>query len=99
MTEDLVEYETSHGVDVNYKKFSVVLASEDNIGFGVLNAFTAFSEIYVEDLWIDKTCRGQGYGRKLLEKLENHFKGKGFNNINLVTSAFTCSRFLQKMWF
>ena len=99
MRADLVEYETSHGIDVNYKKFAVVLTKEDNIAFGILNAFTAFSEIYVEDLWVDKTYRGQGYGRKLLEELENHFKGKGFNNINLVTSAFNAPDFYKKCGF
>jgi ribosomal protein S18 acetylase RimI-like enzyme len=99
MTKGFVEYETSHGIDVNYKKFAVVLTNEDNIAFAILNAFTAFSEVYIEDLWVDKAYRGQGYGRKLLEELENRFKGKGFNNINLVTSAFNSPEFYKKCGF
>ncbi len=88
MRKDLVEYECSHGIDVNYKKFALVLKDESENVLGVLNAFTAFSEIYVDDMWVDSSCRGKGYGRKLLQELENHFEGKGFNNINLVTSTF-----------
>jgi ribosomal protein S18 acetylase RimI-like enzyme len=99
MRKGFVEYETSHGIDVNYRKFSVVLTNEDNIAFGILNAFTAFSEVYIEDLWVDKACRGQGYGHKLLQELENRFKGKGFNNINLVTSAFNSPEFYKKCGF
>ena len=50
MTKDLVAYESAHEIDVNYKKFSVVLKDDNGIVFGVVNAFTAFAEIYVDDL-------------------------------------------------
>jgi len=99
MRKDLVEYESSHGIDVNYKKFALVLKDESGNVLGVLNAFTAFSEVYVDDMWVDSSCRGKGYGRKLLRELEDHFEGKGFNNINLVTSAFNAPEFYKKCGF
>lgn len=99
MRHDLVAYEASHGIDVNYKPFALVLIDEKKEAIGVLNAFTAFSEIYIDDIWVDKTCRGKGYGKKLIKELENHFKGKGFNNINLVTSAFQAPDFYKKCGF
>lgn len=43
--------------------------------------------------------RGKGYGRKLLQALEEHFKGKGFNNMNLVNSAFKAPEFYKKCGF
>jgi len=88
-----------YGIDVNYKKFAVVLTDDDGNPFGVLNAFTAFSEVYIDDLWVDKSHRGKGYGRKLLQELEDRLKGKGFNNINLVTSAFQAPEFYKKCGF
>lgn len=99
MRKDLVDYESSHGIDVNYKRFSVILSNKDGDTIGILNAFTAFAEIYIDDLWVEKSHRGKGYGRKLLQELENHFKGKGFNNINLVTSAFQAPEFYKKSGF
>ncbi|HEX4046090.1 MAG TPA: GNAT family N-acetyltransferase [Gammaproteobacteria bacterium] len=99
MQEDLVEYESSHGIDVNYKKFAVVLTDESGDAFGVVNAFTAFSEVYVDDMWVHSSYRGKGYGRKLLQVLEDHFEGKGFNNINLVTNAFNAPEFYKKCGF
>jgi len=99
MSKDLITYESGHGIDVNYKPFSMVLSDDQDNTIGVLNAFTAFAEIYVDDLWVDSLYRGQGYGRKLLQALEDHFKGKGFNNINLVTSAFQAPDFYQKCGF
>jgi ribosomal protein S18 acetylase RimI-like enzyme len=50
-------------------------------------------------MWVDSAHRRKGYGRKLLEELENHFEGKGFNNINLVTSAFSAPGFYMKCGF
>ncbi|MDP3269638.1 GNAT family N-acetyltransferase [Legionella rowbothamii] len=99
MTDGFITYETSHGIDVNYKRFSVILSKENNIVCGVINAFTAFAEIYVDDIWVDSAYRGRGYGKKLLQTLEDHFKGQGFNNINLVTSAFQAPDFYKKCGF
>jgi GNAT superfamily N-acetyltransferase len=96
MHQGFVEYENSNGIDVNYRKFSIILKNEDDETIGVINAFTAFAEVYIDDIWVDKLYRGKGYGRKLLNALEQKFKGKGFNNINLVTSAFQAPEFYQK---
>lgn len=99
MREGFVQYESSHGIDVNYKQFALVLSDNENNAIGVLNAFTAFAEIYIQDMWVDSRHRRKGYGRKLLRELENHFKGKGFNNINLVTNAFNAPDFYKKCGF
>jgi ribosomal protein S18 acetylase RimI-like enzyme len=99
MRKDLVDYESSHGIDVNYKKFALILKDKEDNTLGVINAFTAFAEIYVDDMWVNSPYRGKGYGRKLLQELENHFRGKGFNNINLVTNAFNAPGFYEKCGF
>jgi len=96
MRNSYVEYETSHGIDVNYKPFNLVLYDDKNHTIGCLSAYTAFAEIYVDDLWVDSAYRHKGYGTKLLQELENHFEGKGFNNINLVTSNFQAPEFYKK---
>jgi predicted acetyltransferase/N-acetylglutamate synthase-like GNAT family acetyltransferase len=99
MTRGFIDYESSHGIDVNYKRFSLILENSNKQLLGVLNAFTAFAEIYIDDLWVDKTYRGMGYGTLLVQSLENQFKGQGFNNINLVTSAFQAPDFYKKCGF
>lgn len=99
MEKNFVEYENSHGIDVNYKKFSIILKDAVGHTIGAINAYTAFAEIYVDDIWVDKPFRNRGYGKKLLQELENHFKGQGFNNINLVTSAFQAPEFYKKCGF
>src|SRR5689334_12802873 len=80
MRKDLIRYESSHGVDVNYRYFSLILTDENGEEIGVLNAYTAFAEIHIDDLWVDAAHRGKGYGKKLIQTLEDHFRNKGFNN-------------------
>ena len=99
MRDDLIEYESAHGIDVNFKRFALVLTNNAGKVLGVLNGFTAFSEIYIDDMWVHKSQRGLGYGRELIEGLEKHFEGKGFNNMNLVTSAFQAPDFYKKCGF
>lgn len=96
MQDDLKSYEARHGVDVNYRRFSLVMKNEHHQTIGVIQAYTAFAEIYVDDIWVDSQYRHQGYGRQMLMALEDHFTGQGFNNINLCTSAFQAPEFYKK---
>ena len=99
MRDDLIAYEASHGIDVNYKQFALVMRNDAGQIIGVLSAYTAFSEIYIDDIWVDSSHRHQGHGRALISELESMFEGKGFNNINLVTSAFQAPVFYEKCGF
>jgi predicted acetyltransferase len=99
MSQGLIAYERDYGIDVNYQSFSIVLLNEHQVVCGILNAYTAFAEVYVDDIWVDSIHRGQGYGKKLMQALEERFSGKGFNNINLVTSAFQAPGFYKKCGF
>jgi predicted ester cyclase/N-acetylglutamate synthase-like GNAT family acetyltransferase len=99
MDKGFQEYESTQGIDVNYKKFSLILRDGHGNALGVLSAYTVFAEIYVDHLWVHKSIRDKGHGRKLLQALEDHFKGKGFNNINLVTNAFQAPEFYTKCGF
>lgn len=99
MRRDLEKYENRHGIDVNYKQFALVLTDKYDNAIGILNAFTAFAEISVCYLWVDISHRRKGYGRQLLQFLEDHFKDKGFNNINLINSQFQAPEFYKKYGF
>ena len=81
MRKGFIEYETDHGIELNHKRFSFLLTDKSGEVVGVLNGYTVFAEVYIDDLWVDKLHRGKGYGKKLLQKLENHFQGKGFNRV------------------
>ena len=76
--EDLAEswyekYENSKGVSCEFKKFHI-LAEENNETVGILIGYTAFSEIYIDDLVVAEKFRKRGIARKLLQNLEEHFE-------------------------
>ncbi|MBS0287495.1 MAG: GNAT family N-acetyltransferase [Proteobacteria bacterium] len=96
MEKGLEEYSVNHGIDVNYQPFAFVLFDKQDEVIGVLDAFSSYSSIHIRDIWIDKAHRGNGYGRKLITELENHFKEKGLNNINLITCAYQAPDFYRK---
>ena len=99
MEKGLLEYENSHGINVDYKPFAFVLFNEKNEVIGVLDAFSSYSSIHIRDLWVDKTYRGKGCGKKLIVELENHFKDKDFHNINTVSCAFQAPDFYKRCGF
>lgn len=99
MSYDLALYEQGHGINVGYKPFSIILSDDHEEAMGVLKAYTAFAEIYIEDLWVDSKHRRKGYGKALIQELEKIFEGKGFNNINLCTSDFQAPAFYEKCGF
>ncbi|MCS6097797.1 GNAT family N-acetyltransferase [Shewanella baltica] len=96
MTAGHEKYEHENGIEINYKNFAFTLSDQNGEIFGILNAYTAYSEIYIEDLWVNESLRRMGHGKQLVQALENHFKGKGYNNINLVTNEFQSPDFYKK---
>ncbi len=99
MERGLKEYETSHGINVDYKPFALELLIQDNETIGVLEAFSSYSSIHINDLWVDAANRGKGYGKLLIAELERLYKNKGFDNINTVTCAFQAPDFYRKCGF
>ena len=89
-------YEQAHSIDINFRRFALLLHDDQGVLLGALQAYTAYAEIYVEDLWVAAEIRRCGYGRLLLQRLEHEFTGKGYHNINLVTNAFQAPDFYVK---
>ncbi len=99
MGQGINEYAASHGIKIDWKPFALMLFNETNEAIGVLEAFSSYSSIYINELWVDKLHRGKGYGKQLIAELEKRFTGKGFNNINTVTCAFQAPGFYKKCGF
>lgn len=89
-------YEQGHGIDIKFTRFALLLHNDHGTLCGALQAYTAYAEIYVEDLWVAEAYRRRGYGRQLLTRLEQEFAGTGYHNINLVTNAFQSPDFYAK---
>ena len=97
--EEFVNYESQNGVVCNYKKFTFVIRNDEALIVGALDGYTAFAEIYVDDLWVDEDYRRQGYGAHLINELEEHYTNQGYNNINLCANGFAALEFYKKCGF
>ncbi len=98
MEKELISYEISHGIDINYKCFSLLLEENDQV-IRLLNGYSAFTEIYIDDMWIEEDKSGCSFGTKLLHEVDKIFCSQGFNNINLVTNKFRAPKFYEKCGF
>lgn len=96
MDAGLTKYELERGIQINYKKFAFLLVDEAGQVFGVLNAYSAYLDVYVDDLWVDETQRGRGYGRQLLQAVEELARKMGCSNVNLVTNEFQAPGFYPR---
>lgn len=95
-----IQDEASQGIVCNYKPLTIAMKEADTGKFiAALTAYTAFAEVYVDDIWVHPDNRKLGLGRKLLQALEDTFAGKGYDNINLVTSQFQAPNFYKSCGF
>ena len=92
------KFATKNGVVCNYKSFAFV-AKEDNKIIGIITGNSYYKEIHISDLIILEEYRNKHIGRKLIGTVENFYKSKGFENINLTTYAFQAPDFYKKCGF
>lgn len=90
----LTEYDKENEVEYNLKKFSFI-AKENNKIVGYLTGFSYYAEVTINNLVVEKECRGRGIGKKLINHVVRCFKDRGFNNINLVTMHFRLQFFIK----
>lgn len=96
--KEQVEYETKNDIVCNYTPFCFV-AKKDNKIVGIIAGATYFSEVYIDELVVDKQYRGHHIGTKLINTVEEYYKDYGFNNMNTCTNEFQAPKFYEKCGF
>ncbi len=92
------KYADKHGVVCNYVPFTFVAKDEDKI-IGMITGHSYYEEVHIGDLIVLEEYRKQHIGSKLMNKVEDHFKDKGFKNMNLTTYNFQAPEFYKKCGF
>lgn len=92
------KFAIKNGVTCNYMPFAFV-AKEDSKIVGIITGKSYYKEIHISDLIILEEYRNKKIGSKLLENVENYYKDKGFENINLTTYGFQAPEFYKKCGF
>lgn len=92
------KFAIKNGVTCNYVSFAFV-AKEDNKFVGIITGNSYYKEVHISDLIILEEYRNQHIGSKLMEVVENYYKNKGFENMNLATYGFQAPEFYKKCGF
>ena len=93
--DEFNKYAIKNDVKCNYKPFNFV-AKKDNIVIGIITGHSYYKEVHIGDLIILEKYRNKHIGSKLIETVENYFRDKGFENINLTTYDFQAPEFYKK---
>lgn len=63
---------------------------------GVLTGRSYYKEVHIRDLAVIPLARHQHVGTRLMEAVEDYFREKGFEQINLTTYQFQAPEFYKK---
>ncbi|MFC6464709.1 GNAT family N-acetyltransferase [Marinilactibacillus sp. GCM10026970] len=76
--------------------FQYSLTLEGALIGGIIAYASLYKIGYIDTLWIDETYRGKGYGRLLLEGIEQDLKTYGCQVVHLETFDFQGPSFYEK---
>ena len=92
------KYANKNGVTCDYQLFNFI-AKEDDKVIGIITGHSYYKEVHIGDLIIFEEYRNKHIGTQLVNTVENYYKNKGFENINLTTYAFQAPEFYKKCGF
>ena len=93
--EEFNKYAIKNDVKCNYAPFNFI-AREDKIVIGIITWHSYYKEVHIGNLIILEEYRNKYIGSKLIETVEDYFRDKGFENINLTTYEFQAPEFYKK---
>ena len=96
--EEFNKFATKNGIICNYKSFAFVAKEESKI-IGIITGNSYYIEVHISDLIVLEQYRNKHIGSKLMETVENYYKNKGYENINLTTYGFQALEFYKKCGF
>ena len=98
INEEFNKFASENGVECNYVPYTFIAKENDEI-LGFITGHSYYKEVYIADLIVFEENRNKHIGSKLMQAVEEHFKDKGFENMNLTTYSFQAPEFYKKCGF
>ena len=92
------KFANKNEVSCNYTPFNFIAKENDEV-VGIITGHSYYKEVHIGDIIILEEYRNKHIETKLIETVENHFKNKGFENINLSTYNSQAPEFYKKCGF
>lgn len=98
INEEFNKFASENGVECNYVPYTFIAKENDEI-LGFITGHSYYKEVYIADLIVFEENRNKHIGSKLMQAVEEHFKDKGFEKMNLTTYSFQAPEFYKKCGF
>lgn len=92
----LREYNESFTGTVFREKISSFVKDESGVIVGGILGEINWNWMHIQGLWIDKSIRKEGWGAKLLSRMEEYALSQNISNIRLETTTFQALGFYVK---
>lgn len=92
-------YNKAMGGPTGYQPISIMLVDENGTRIGGLTGRALYDWLFVELFHIPEALRGQGHGRRLMQKAEAFARERGLIGIWLDTFDFQARPFYEKLGF
>ena len=93
--EEFNKYAIKNGAICNYTPFNFIAKENDKV-VGIITGHSYYKEVKISDFIVLEEYRNRHIGSKLIKEVENYFRNKGFENINLTTYEFQAPEFYKK---
>ncbi|MEK8129462.1 GNAT family N-acetyltransferase [Paenibacillus filicis] len=91
----LIKFNAQHAPG-RYEPINLAIKAEDGRVVGGLLAALCWNWVEVHILWVDESLRGQNYGSRLLQQIEQIAREKACTLIKLDTFSFQAPDFYRK---
>ncbi len=81
------------------RQLSWLIHADDGQLAGVLTADILWDWLYVDELWVDESLRGQGRGGKLMREAEAYAAAEGLAGIWLWTQSWQAAPFYEGLGY
>lgn len=99
VNEEFSLYGQQNDVVLNYEDYCFVAEDDKGAIMGVITGRAYYNEVHIGDLIVGKNHRRSGLGRKLVEAVEEAYKGKAYEKITLTTFGFQAPEFYKKLGY
>lgn len=95
----LLEFNNQHAEPEHYQSLALFVRDESEQVVGGLLGYTHWRWLFVQNLWVDDSLRGSGYGRELMLAAEREAQARGCRHAYLDTFDFQALGFYQKLGY
>ena len=95
----LIEFNAEQVPNGRYEELNLCVKDDRGEIVAGLNSAICWNWLEIDILWVHPGCRGQGYGRRLLEEAEKIARGKDCSFIQLNTFSFQAPEFYKKFGY